>query len=92
MSGGDGQQVTKVRPTIGVTSASAVFPNVSCKDRVTPTGSELSANSQGKTALLGKWGATGGAVGDNLERIAADLRGRLTVDECRRLADLLNGD
>ncbi|MDA1050128.1 MAG: hypothetical protein O3C40_06570 [Planctomycetota bacterium] len=56
---------------------------------MTPTGSELSADSQGKTALLEKWGATGGAVGDDLEQIAADLRDRLTVDECRQLAEFL---
>jgi hypothetical protein len=34
----------------------------------------------------------GGAVGVDLEQIAADRRGRLTVDECRRSADLLLSD
>ena len=81
-----------MRNTSGVTSASAVFPNVLCEERVTPTGSELSADSQAKTAVLEIGGATGGAVLVDLEQIAADLRSRLTADECRRLADLLNGD
>ncbi|MDA1050606.1 MAG: hypothetical protein O3C40_09010 [Planctomycetota bacterium] len=28
----------------------------------------------------------------DLMQVAADLRGRLTVDECRRLAELLQGE
>ena len=59
---------------------------------MTPTGSELSANSQGKTAVLEIGGATGGAVGDDLEQLAADLRSWLTVAECGRLAELLQGN
>lgn len=59
---------------------------------MTPTGSELSANSRGKTAILENGGATGGAVGGDLHQIAADLRSRLTADECRRLGEFLLGD
>lgn len=40
VSSSDSQQVTKLRPTIGVTSASAVIPNVFATDTVTPTGLE----------------------------------------------------
>jgi hypothetical protein len=58
-------------------------------EQVTPTGSELLADSQGKTGVLESGGATGGAVGDDLEQVAADLRERLTADECRWLAELL---
>jgi len=43
----------------------------------------------GKTAVLEKGGATGGAVGVDLQRIAAELRSRLTPEECQELARLL---
>ena len=45
----DGQQVTKLRPTSEVTSASAVFANVFDADRVTPTGLELLHEKSEKT-------------------------------------------
>ncbi|MCA9119324.1 MAG: site-specific integrase [Planctomycetaceae bacterium] len=40
VSHGDSQQVTKLRPTSRVTNTSAAFANVSCEDKVTPTGLE----------------------------------------------------
>jgi hypothetical protein len=56
----------------------------------TPRSAELLADSQGKSSISESGGATVGAIELDLERFAVDLRGRLTADECRRLAELLS--
>jgi hypothetical protein len=59
------------------------------RNRIPRQGSNEVHNHRGKRYLLEAGGARGGAVAVDLEQIAAELRGRLTADECRRLGALL---
>lgn len=59
------------------------------KKRAPRVGLALKRKSPGNIAISVLSGATGGAVESDLERLAADLRGVLTVEQCRLLAELL---